>query len=184
MRKKGIKDPASKLKREELEIATRRMAYAANRRLRQLEKAGYNSGAYRMARRDIGAGRKRYREKNLSKLSLFALQREYNLLSDFLSAKTSTIAGELDTQRKRFETAKARGYAGDMESFNADLERAFTKLNESLFSSDVIYLALTEGTIDLIEQVAQSDRSLKPGQALAKYLRVREQTRRFNEKKR
>lgn len=173
MRKKGIEDPASKLKREELEVETRRMAYVANRRLRQLEKAGYDSGAYRMARRDIGAGRKRYREKNLSRLSLFALQREYNLLSDFLSAKTSTVAGELDVQRKRFETARSKGYKGDFESFGNDIERAFSKHIESLFSSDVIYAAVLEGKVNLLEEVATSDRSLKPGQALVKYMRLK-----------
>lgn len=152
----------------ELIRAVERAAKAANNRMRSLEKAGFTSGMYAHAVAAM-SGRKRFRE-SVKKLNRTQLQYEYAALRSFMSASTSTPEGVRRANKKRFETAKARGFTGTEEEFYDMVERFFTKRVEQLYSSNVIYDAITSGKTDLIDAVLQEETAKTPGEALLEYL--------------
>lgn len=135
---------------DELAKAVRRAAKAANQRLLRLERAGNTGGVYKRTTDKLG--RKRFKERT-DKLNINALRREYNWLRSFLSAKTSTVAGRNESDRKRYETAVSRGYKGTMEDFYNDIERVFDERTESYFNSSTLYRSVISGEIDLIDSV-------------------------------
>lgn len=166
-------DP-NKLSRDQLIAVVRRSAKAANQRLLRFEKAGLTTGMYRSAMADL-AGRRRYKERP-EKLSLSQLRHEYTLLRSFLSAKTSTVQGRRDTILKRYATAVEKGYKGDLGDFEADVERYFSKANEALFDSNVIYTAIVTGTTSLLDRITQEQAQLSQkdkGKALIAYLKYK-----------
>ena len=158
----------SKATKDDLVKAVTRAGKAANRRLRALEKAGFTSGMYAHAVAAL-SGRKRFKEsaKNLTRAQL---QYEYSILRSFMSASTSTPAGVRRANKKRYETAKTRGFTGTEEEFYDMVERFFTKRVEQLYSSNVIYDAITSGKTDLIDAVMQEETAKTPGEALLAYL--------------
>lgn len=164
-------DP-NKLFREQLVDVVRRAAKAANQRLLRFEKAGMTTGMYKSAMVDL-AGRRRYKERP-EKLSLSQLRHEYTLLRSFLSAKTSTVQGRRDTILKRYATAVKKGYKGSLSDFEVDVERYFSKANEALFDSNVIYTSIITGTTSLLDRIMQEQLSQKDkGKALIAYLKYK-----------
>lgn len=166
-------DP-NKLSRDQLIDVVRRSAKAANQRLLRFEKSGITKGMYRSAMTDL-AGRRRYKERP-EKLTLSQLRHEYTILRSFLSAKTSTIQGRRDTILKRYATAVKKGYKGDLNDFEADVERYFSKSNEALFDSNVIYTAILTGTTSLLDRITQEQALLfqkDKGKALIAYLKYK-----------
>lgn len=178
----------SRATRTELQTAVRKAAKAANQRLLRLERHDQTRGAYQLAQKYFkDTGRCRFKERP-NKLTYNELQKEYKALRSFLSAKGSTIQGAMKIDKKRFETAKSKGYGGTFEQFKVDIVKAFSKLNESLFSSDVIYEALTGGSIDILtETVKQFHESNEmQGRALLIYMKrkkAREKRREKREKR-
>lgn len=161
---------------DELRKTVRRAAKAANQRLVRLERAGYTSGAYRLAEKYLsGQGRRRYSE-TVSKKTLPELRREYASLRQFISSKSSTVQGRKDTDRKRYETAVQRGFKGSYDDFYLAVEKLYTERTEALYSSDVIYTSILTGTTDVIEEVVNRSRSptggISQGEALKEYLRA------------
>ena len=166
-------DP-NNLSRDQLIDVVRRGAKAANQRLLRFETAGHPKGMYKSAMADL-AGRHRYKERP-EKLTLSQLRHEYIILRSFLSAKTSTIQGRRDTILKRYATAVKKGYKGDLSDFEADVERYFSKANEALFDSYVIYTAIITGTTSLLDRITQEQAQLSQkdkGKALIAYLKYK-----------
>ncbi len=96
---------------EQLRAETRRLAKVANQRLVRMEKESRfgTSPAYKRAREDLredfGAPRRRYRE-NLVTADRAELIREYKSLRDFITSKTSTVAGYNEVIEGRYERFK------------------------------------------------------------------------------
>lgn len=160
----------------ELRDAVRKAAKAANQRLVRLERRGYTNGVYERAMNNlVSTGRRRFKE-NTAKLTQAELRREYAALRDFIGAKTSTVQGRRDTEEKRYQTAVERGYTGTKDEFELEIEQAFAKSNESLFSSNVIYQALTSGRLNVLETITQESRAAPKteGEALLAYARARQ----------
>lgn len=160
----------TKAKTADLIKAVERAGKVANTRLRALEKAGYTGGMYAHAMADLGLPRKRFKE-HAKTMSRAALQREYTAIRSFMSAATSTPSGVRRANKRRYETAKQRGYVGTEEAFYSAVERYFTKKAEAVFSSDVIYSAITEGKTDIVTAVLNEEQTKTPGEALLEYLK-------------
>lgn len=141
----------------------------ANSRLRALEKRGFTHGVYRSAMADLGLPRKRFHERAKT-LSRAQLLHEAAALRSFLSSKTSTVRGQNLANRRRYNTAVQRGFEGTEEEFYEQIQRFYTEQAEQLFSSDVIYMAITEGTTDTLDAVLQKGSGKSAGEALLEYL--------------
>lgn len=174
-----IGDP-SKASYEELKAAVRRAAKAANQRLLRLERAGATTGVYQSAMEDLGnmrmqdgrpaGGRRRFQE-NPGKFTINQLRHEYRALRSFLSAKTSTVQGRRESEDKRYQTARERGYMGTADQFNADIARAFTELNESLFSSEQIYESAVGGNLDVLDEIIDQQKKPSKGRSIIEYMK-------------
>lgn len=163
----------SRATRSDLQAAVRKAAKAANQRLLRLERHGETCGAYKIAQKFLkDTGRRRYKERT-SKLTYNELQKEYKALRSFLSTKSSTIQGAREITYKRYQTAVSKGYGGTFAQFELDVRKAFTKITEGFFSSDVIYEALTGGNLDILDEtVKQFENSSElRGQALLTYMK-------------
>lgn len=172
-----IGDP-SQADQQELSIAVRRAAKAANQRLLRLERSGHTKGIYENAMYDL-VNRRRFKERT-EKLTLNALRHEYKILRSFLSAKTSTVQGRQDIIDKRYKTAQDHGFSGSLEDFEFSVTKYFADNIESLFSSDTIYQAITGGKTDILDAAAEqfgADES-KRGSALLYYLKRKESRKR------
>lgn len=96
---------------ETLRAATRRLAKVANQRLVRLEKESRfgTSPAYKRAREDLrtefGAPRNRYRE-SVKTATREELIREYRSLREFVTSKSSTVAGYEKIITDRYERYK------------------------------------------------------------------------------
>lgn len=165
-----IGDPRN-VSRGTLEEAVRRAAKTANSRLLRLERKGRTKGAYAMAMQNLG-DRKRFKE-NPKSLTIQQLRREYVSLRDFISAKTSTIQGQNAADELRYAKAVRAGYQGTMDEFIRDIEKVFTESFESLFSSNVIYQAITGGTVDVLSKVVERNKKTTTdrGRILLQYLK-------------
>ena len=173
---------AYSVSREILERAVSRAAKAANSRLRRLERKGETRNAYARAMRNLD-GRSRFYEYTKNK-TLGELRTEYGYLRDFLSSKSSTIQGLRSINYNRYRTAVENGFTGTIDEFNTTISQVFSKYAESLFSSDVLYKAVSSGYSDVIMQVVEryrqsidlrkqeSARGLR-GRALRDYLKMR-----------
>lgn len=176
-----IGDP-SQADQQELSVAVRRAAKAANQRLLRFERAGQTKGMYANAMYDL-VNRKRFQERT-DKMTLNALRHEYKILRSFLSAKTSTLQGRQDTIMKRYHTAQEKGFQGSLDEFEFQVEKYFTENVESLFSSHTIYTAITEGHTDIIDEtmdridVKKADKNTQEGAALLYYMRRKESRKR------
>ena len=145
----------------DLRPIVRRAAKAANQRLLRLERAGYTKGIYSITQKRLAqSGRRRFKERTKS-MDIAQLRTEYARLRDFLSAKSSTISGKLAIDKKRYQTAVALGFEGDIEEF-ADLSnRLWTENIEKLYSSDVIYDILISNDDDEINRIIEKSQSLE-----------------------
>ena len=172
-----IGDP-SRADQQELSVAVRRAAKAANQRLLRFERAGHTKGMYANAMYDL-VNRKRFQERT-DKMTLNALRHEYKILRSFLSAKTSTLQGRQDTIDKRYKTAQDHGFSGSLEDFEFAVTKYFAENVESLFSSDIIYQAITGGSTDILDAAVEqfgADEN-KRGSALLYYLKRKESRKR------
>lgn len=163
----------SRATRADLQAAVRKAAKAANQRLLRLERHGETSGAYKIAQRFFkDTGRRRYKERT-DKMTYNELQKEYKALRSFISVKSSTIQGANEIGHKRYLTAVSKGYGGTFDQFELDVRKAFTKITEGLFSSDVIYEALIGDSLDILDEtVKQFENSSElRGQALLTYMK-------------
>lgn len=175
----------SRATRADLQAAVRKAAKAANQRLLRLERHGETSGAYKIAQRFFkDTGRRRYKERT-DKMTYNELQKEYKALRSFISVKSSTIQGANEIGHKRYLAAVSKGYGGTFDQFELDVRKAFTKITEGLFSSDVIYEALIGGSLDILDEtVKQFENSSElRGQALLTYMK-RKKAREKKPKKR
>lgn len=174
--------PVNELTTAELVKAVRRAAKAANQRLLRLERAGLTKGVYATAQKNLGK-RRRFKEKP-DKMSLGQLRTEYVNIREFLVAKTSTVQGQRDTDWKRYSTAVNRGFVGTFEEFYELIERYFTDAAEGLYSSDVIYQAITENQTEALDEAAEAARgveeSRQKGAALLVYMKRRSARKRRN----
>lgn len=176
-----IGDP-SQANQQELSIAVRRAAKAANQRLLRFERAGHTKGMYANAMYDL-VNRKRFKERT-DKMSLNALRHEYKILRSFLSAKTSTLQGRQDTIMKRYHKAQEKGFQGLLDDFEFQVEKYFAENVEALFSSHTIYTAITEGKTDIIDETMdridakKADKNTQKGAALLYYMRRKESQKR------
>ena len=83
------------------------------------------------------------------------------------------MQGAKEIAYKRYLTAVSKGYGGTFDQFELDVRKAFTKITEGLFSSDVIYKALTGGNLDILDETVKQfeDSSELRGQALLTYMK-------------
>lgn len=149
---------------DDLRRVVRRAAKAANQRLLRRERAGRTKGVYTGTMVALGRlGRRRFAEsKNrLDKMSINELRHEYVLLRDWLSAKTSTLQGLKESDDKRYQTAKERGFEGTLEEWNDIASRFFTKEMEGYYSSDILYQMATQGNTDLVDHILQDAKESK-----------------------
>lgn len=153
--------------RTELTRIVQRAAHVANERLRALERAGEDKGAYRLAQAYLSIyKRNRFAEGNriLKKMSLGRMRSLYTELRTFLSAESSTISGLARIRTTRYGTAVERGFKGTESEWNSLVVKYFTKANEALFSSDTIYNALTNNNgmkTDYLDDVIKQDKEEK-----------------------
>lgn len=149
---------------EDLRSVVRRAAKAANQRLLRRERAGRTKGVYAGTMAALGRlGRSRFAESKsrLDKMSINELRHEYVMLRDWLSAKTSTLQGLKESDDKRYQTAKERGFTGTLEEWNDTVNRFFTKEMEGYFSSDILYQMATQGNTDLVDRILQDAKESK-----------------------
>ena len=174
--------PVNELTKAELVKAVRRAAKAANQRLLRLERAGLTKGVYATAQKNLGK-RRRFKEKP-DKMTLGQLRTEYVNIREFLVSKTSTVQGRRDTDWKRYSKALSKGFLGTYEEFYEMIERYYIDKQESLFSSKVIYQAITENTtedLDAAEEEAKKvEESRQKGAALLAYMKRRNARKRRN----
>lgn len=107
---------------EELEATRLRLARKANRRLRALEKAGYDYYAYDVATLYTERTRdsKRFSENKKLKMSKEALVHEIDALLTFLNSKSSTVKGQKTIEDNKISAFRKKGYDVDSprELFN------------------------------------------------------------------
>lgn len=123
-------------------------------------------------------GRRRFKE-NFQKLTLNQLRREAAAVRSFLSAKTSTISGHRSWENKQYETARRKGFKGSLSRFRFQFYKYWSEEYEALFSSDIIYRALTTGKTPILDKILQNAPTSKGG-ALKQFLK---EYRKMNEGK-
>lgn len=157
----------SKATRSELTPIIQRAAHVANERLRALERAGETGGAYKMAKTYLSLyGRTRFPEGNkiLKNMRYGQMQATYRELREFLSAESSTLSGIDRIRKSRYDTAVQRGFKGTENEWNTAVVRYFAEVKEGLFSSDMVYNALTNQSgmsLDYLDKVIAKDQKLK-----------------------
>lgn len=153
--------------RTELTRIVQRAAHVANERLRALERAGVDKGAYRLAQSYLSIyKRNRFAEgdKILRNMPMGRMRSMYVELRTFLSAESSTISGLARIRNTRYRTALEKGFKGTESEWNSLVVKYFTKANEALFSSDMIYNALTNKDgmkTDYLDEVIRQDKKEK-----------------------
>lgn len=165
--KYAYKGDVSKVTRTELTPIIQIAAHVANERLRALERAGETGGAYKMAQTYLSLyDRTRFPEGNqiLKNMRYGRLQATYRELREFLSAESSTLSGIGRIRKSRYDTAVQRGFTGTKNEWNTAVVKYFAEVKEGLFSSDMVYNALTNQSgmsLDYLDQVIAKDRKLK-----------------------
>lgn len=146
--KYGIRDGASI---EEMRKELVRAGKAANQRLRRLETAaaeGRTTGkgmSYTYAMKYLSKmGRTRFKER-AARLAAQDVQAELAQIFAFLHGHQSTITGISESERKRYETYKKRGYLGTFEEFKSDVSTVFALLEEKGYGYMIGYELLTQG---------------------------------------
>ena len=153
--------------RTELTRIVQRASHVANERLRALERAGEDKGAYRLAQSYLSIyKRNRFAEGNkiLKKMPLGRMRSLYAELRTFLSSESSTISGLKRIRNTRYRTAVERGFNGTESEWNSLVVKYFAKANEALFSSETIYNALTNKggmKTDYLDDVIKQDKEEK-----------------------
>lgn len=146
--KYGIRDGASI---EEMRKELVRAGKAANQRLRRLETAsaeGRTTGkgmSYTYAMKYLAKqGRNRFKER-AAKMKAQDVQTELAQIHAFLRGHQSTVTGINESERKRYETYKKRGYLGTFEEFKSDVSTLFALLEEKGYGYMIGYELLTQG---------------------------------------
>ena len=157
----------SKATRDELTPIIQRAAHVSNERLRALERSGETSGAYKMAQTYLSLyDRTKFPEGNqiLKNMRYGQLQATYRELREFLSAESSTLSGINRIRKSRYDTAVQRGFNGTENEWNTAVVKYFAEVKEGLFSSDMVYNAITNQSgmsLDYLDQVIAKDQKLK-----------------------
>lgn len=151
------------LTRSDLLSLRRQLAKRANQRLVRLERAtsnitGENFASYGAAEKAKlyleNRGRNRFTETLNVKWNVTGIRREIAELQNFLNAKSSTVQGQRDIERRRVETFqkgqwgdryKRTGQTGPGISFASNKE-FYNFLNSSTFK-ELIQAGFTSGTI-------------------------------------
>lgn len=146
--KYGIRDGASI---EEIRKELVRAGKAANQRLRRLETAaaeGRTTGkgmSYTYAMKYLAKqGRTRFKER-AARMKAQDAQEELAQIHAFLSGHQSTVTGIDESERRRYETYKKRGYLGTFEEFKSDVSTVFALLEEKGYGYMIGYELLTQG---------------------------------------
>ena len=136
---------------EEIRKELVRAGKAANQRLRRLETAaaeGRITGkgmSYTYAMKYLAeTGRTRFKER-AARMKAQDVQAELAQIHDFLSGHQSTVTGIDESERRRYETYKKRGYLGTFEEFKSDVETIFALLEEKGYGYMIGYELLTQG---------------------------------------
>lgn len=146
--KYGIRDGASI---EEIRKELVRAGKAANQRLRRLETAaaeGRTTGkgmSYTYAMKYLAKqGRTRFKER-AARMKAQEAQEELAQIHAFLHGHQSTVTGIDESERRRYETYKERGYLGTFEEFKSDVSTIFALLEEKGYGYMIGYELLTQG---------------------------------------
>lgn len=144
----------AELTKDELAKVVRKAAKAANQRLRSLERQGLSvrSGAYKYAQSQLPQTRPRFRERVTADMDQTTLRHMYMQLRNFISYKTSTPTGMMESQAKGYETAKRQGFTGSAEDWEHNNRKYWQYVREGLLSSDVAYQAMVDGNTDIIDE--------------------------------
>lgn len=121
------------------------MAEKVNRRLYDLERAGYKDYAYRVAvaniRRSRGGRRRRYeKKKKYARSELNQLRMELDELQMFLGYKTSSVEGAMEYENKVVNAFEARGiHIDDRQDFwNFLSSSLYNELANKLLPSEIL----------------------------------------------
>lgn len=170
-------DP-NRLTNAELVKVIRKVAKAANQRLRAMEKSDVidtaKTGAYKYAESQMpGKIRPRFNERPKESADRMTLKHQYLQLREFMTMKSSTITGVRAIRDARYQTAVKRGFKGTAEQWDMAVRKFFTKAAEKLFDSDKIYDAITNNNTDVLDDIIAADRDdqMTKGQALLDYIR-------------
>lgn len=146
----------SKDELETLRAETRRLAKVANQRLVRLEKESKFgvSPAYKRAREDLrsgsGAPRRRYRE-NVRTSSRQELIDEYRSLREFVTAKSSTVAGYKEIVETRYQDYLKREGLTEADLSIGDYVAGWEKITAGEKTKELYYRA----QFKIIKQAAQ-----------------------------
>lgn len=95
---------------KDLQEMHRTLAKRANQRIVRLEAAGVDYGQYKLTQRYLQMqGRTRFSESPTYSDNINILRREITEIQGFLTAKTSTISGIREIERKRQKTFEGKG---------------------------------------------------------------------------
>lgn len=160
--------PIKEYTTEELRDINRRVAKAANSRLRALEKAGYTKWAYNMAIRLTGKEKPRFTESKaaIGKLSRQQLESLFYNLREYMTAQTSTVQGTKAQEQKYLKAAQDMGFEGASDDLSALFEKYMTKELENKLGSDIIRGEImsgraSKGSLDYLRE--QSDKRAELG---------------------
>lgn len=144
----------TKASRAELEKIVRKASKTANQRMLRLERKGETKGAYRIAQQNLGANRRRFKE-NPTSLSMGALRKEFVMLRDFLSSKSSTLQGIASIRDNRYQSAVREGFKGSQEDWEWAVNKFFTENMERRLSSDAIRKAIVRQDTKALSEVQE-----------------------------
>lgn len=163
---------------EDLRPVVRKAAKAANQRLVRLEKAGLTTGIYKGVQKVLGKVEKpRFKERTQS-LGIYELREEYEQLRSFLTAKGSTVQGVKAADKKRYQKARGMGFKGSQQDFFDAVEKYYSDQVAKIYSSDVIYEAITSNdTIEIDAGIAALDKGMSEGRALLEGIRAKRKKR-------
>lgn len=162
----------------ELKRIVRKASKAANQRLRNLEKTGITKYAYKGAMHNL-AGRKRFKERT-AKLSRDELRREFIILRDFLTAKTSTPAGHRAVQDAKFQRAQDLGFTGTKDELTFLYDKYMTEQMEKMYGSDIINQMIIQNDAEELKRLrmaweTEAKNAMKDkatgGRAILEYMR-------------
>lgn len=137
----------------------RTLAKRANQRLVRLERStspisgkAYHVGAYDIAQAELGE-RTRFSEK----LNLYndktELKKEIGQLQAFLNAKSSTIAGNREIERKRIETLTSLGRSAEGKKIIPERLATSSDFYDFISSKAYIYLSEKQQDSDALQDI-------------------------------
>ena len=141
------------------------LAKKANRRLRQLEKAGYDRWAYSRAmeyiEQTLGKGRKRFSEKKKKRVDRTRAASDVRNMEAFLNSESSTIKGQEEIINRREWTLMKRYTGLDMKTEEGRSD--FYDFVDSLdFTSlDSVFKGMSDPIVQLYSDAYDNEKAMK-----------------------